>query len=74
MATEKEFLKQLGKKIANCRRKKNLSQTQLGDLVDMERSSVARLETGNSNATSLTLLKIGRALDVPVKKLFEFDL
>ena len=48
-----------------------MSQTQLGDLVNMERSSIARLETGNSNATSLTLLKIGNALDISVKKFFE---
>ena len=66
---DKEFLKSIGKRIANYRRKRNLSQTQLGDMVDMERSSIARLEAGNSNATALTLLKISKALEVLVKKL-----
>lgn len=70
MSEEKEFLKKLGKRIASYRKKRNLSQTQLGDMVEMERSSIARLETGNSNATALTILKISKALGVPAGKLF----
>lgn len=70
---DKEFLKQVGKRIAKYRKAKKLSQTELGDLVDMERSSIARFEAGRSNATSLTLHKFGQALDVPVKKFFDFE-
>jgi transcriptional regulator with XRE-family HTH domain len=68
----KEFLKQVGKRIAKFRKKRKMTQVALGDLCDMESASIARLEAGNSNATSLTLLKISKALDVPVKTFFDF--
>lgn len=67
---DKEFYKQVGRRIAKHRKNLSMTQEQLGDLCDMERSTIARLETGNANATLQTLLKISNALDVPVKKFF----
>ena len=69
---DREFLKQLGKRIAKFRKKRKMTQIVLGDLCDMERASIARLEAGNANATSLTLAKISKALDVSVKTFFDF--
>jgi transcriptional regulator with XRE-family HTH domain len=70
---EKEFLKQIGKRIAKYRKERNMTQIQLGDLCDMERPSIARLEAGNANATAITLLKISKALNVPVRKFFQLN-
>lgn len=70
---EREFLKRIGKKIARFRKWKKMTQMQVADICDMERSAIARIEAGNSNVTAITLLKIGKALDISVKKFFEVD-
>ncbi len=70
---EKEFLKQVGKRIAKYRKDRGMTQVELSDLCNMEQSALARLESGNSNVTALTLRKVGKVLEVPVKKFFDFD-
>lgn len=70
---EREFLRNIGKRIAKYRNARKMTQTQLGDLCDMERPSIGRLEAGKSNATSLTLLKISHALNIHIKKIFDFE-
>lgn len=70
---DKEFLKQVGKKIARYRKEQKMTQVQLSDLCEMEQSALARLEAGGANITALTLLKIARALEVPAKKFLDFD-
>ena len=70
---EKAFLKLLGKQIADLRKKHNLTQEQLGDLCEMERSAIGRLEGGTENITASTLLKLSKAMGIPVKKFFDFD-
>lgn len=70
---EKTFFKLLGKRIAALRKEQGLTQQQLGDLCDMERSAIARLEGGTENVTASTFLKLSKALDVPIKKFFDFE-
>lgn len=67
--SDKEILKILGKKIASLRIEKGFTQNELADLVDIERSNLARLEAGNTNPTFLTLLKISKALSISVSEL-----
>lgn len=68
----KELLKKLGKHISALRKKKKISQTELGYLCNLDRQAMWRIESGKTNPTTLTLIKISRALNIPVKKLFEF--
>ena len=70
---EKEFLKKLGKRITLLRKRKKISQIELASNCDFEKSNMSRIESGRTNPTALTLLKIAQALEVPLKKLFEFD-
>ncbi len=70
---DQEFLVQLGKEIAKQRKKKGLTQLDLASLVNMEKATITRLEKGRTNPTSLTLLKISKALGVPVSKFFAFQ-
>ena len=70
---EKEFLKQIGKQIARYRKERKMTQEELSDLCEMEQSALARIESGNTNVTAGTILKIGKALDVPVKEFFDFE-
>lgn len=66
---ESDFLKRIGRNIKAIRAEKNVSQTELADLCDYERSTMNRLEAGGSNVTAKTLFKIAKALGVTVADL-----
>lgn len=70
---DNDFLIALGKQIAKERKRKGLTQLDLASLVNMEKASITRLEKGRTNPTSLTLLKISKALGVPISKFFAFQ-
>jgi transcriptional regulator with XRE-family HTH domain len=63
---EKQLLIQIGQKIKKIRTEKGLSQVELADLCDFEKSNMARIESGNTNLTIKTLLKISNALKVEI--------
>ncbi len=46
------------------RRRRRMSQAQLGDLAGMPQSQIARIESGASDARVSTLVEIARALDL----------
>lgn len=68
--SELVFLKKLGKHIAALRKERMLTQKQLGDLCDMEKQNIMRIEAGNTNPTTITLLKLSEALDIDLADLF----
>ena len=64
-----------GEKIKELRKKRGLTQKQLGDLCGMADSAIRRYENGRANPKIETLQKIADALDVKViKSNDEFDL
>jgi HTH-type transcriptional regulator/antitoxin HipB len=54
----------LAKTIRLQRRRRNMSQVQLGSLLKMPQSQIARIESGASDARVSTLVEIARALDL----------
>lgn len=58
------FLKTLGKRIRDIRKEKGFTQVELGDMIDMEKPNMNRLEKGGTNPTILTLKKICIALGI----------
>jgi transcriptional regulator with XRE-family HTH domain len=70
---DKQFLILLGQEIAKQRKKQGLTQLDLASLVNMEKPSITRLEKGRTNPTSLTILKISKALNIPISKFFKFQ-
>lgn len=68
---EKEYLKLLGQNIVRIRKKKNLKQEGLSDLLDIDDGSLRRIESGRTNPTTVTLLRISIALEVEIKDLFD---
>jgi len=68
---EREYLKFLGKNIIKIRKKNNLKQEGLSDILDIDDSSLRRIESGRTNPTTITLLRIANALEVNIKDLFE---
>jgi transcriptional regulator with XRE-family HTH domain len=61
---KKDFQIVLGNRIRQIREAKNISQTELGNLCDIERSNMNRIEAGNTNPTAFTLYKIALNLKV----------
>lgn len=71
--TKKELQVKLGKHIVKLREAKGLSQADLARLCERERSWMAYIETGESNATFWTLYIIAQALEVKLSELTDVD-
>lgn len=67
------YLKSIGKNIARLRKEKGLSQLDVCAIINMEKSNLSSIENGRQNVTSLTLLKISKALQVQVNEFFYFQ-
>lgn len=57
----------LGEMIRSVRKKRHLTQKQLGELIGIQKSQVSKLERNTKNVTVETLLKVFRALEATVK-------
>ena len=62
----------LGQKIKLLRKELNLTQENLAEEVDVDRSYMGFVERGEKNPTLFTLMKISKALKVPLKELLDF--
>ena len=59
-----EILFRIGRRIADLRRERGISQQDLAARCNFEKSNLSRIEYGRSNMTIATLLTISRALGV----------
>jgi transcriptional regulator with XRE-family HTH domain len=71
---DKPGLKAFALQLKKVRADQKLSQKQLAFEAGMSMSQVARIETAVINPTLSTIFSLSRALNVPVRSLFEFDL
>ena len=60
-------LELLGDAIKQARKKKNLTQEELGKLVGVKKAQISKIENSVTNARFETILKVFRALNVKVK-------
>jgi putative transcriptional regulator len=67
------FLEKLGQNISKIRKEKGLTQVELGNLCDFDKSTIHRLESGRSNPTVITLKKVAAGLQIGVEDLLRFD-
>jgi transcriptional regulator with XRE-family HTH domain len=58
------YLIKIGKNIKEIRKVKGITQSELAYMCNFEKTSMSRIESGNTNPTINTLLKIADALDV----------
>ena len=56
----------LGEMIKQTRKERHLTQTQLGQLIGVQKSQISRLERNAKNVTLETILKVFRALKAKV--------
>tara|TARA_R110002012_G_scaffold286628_1_gene478258 strand:- start:3015 stop:3236 length:222 start_codon:yes stop_codon:yes gene_type:complete len=68
---EKKFLKMIGQNIAKNRKAMGFSQLDICSIIRMEKSNLSSIENGRQNVTSLTLLKISKAIGVEVSSFFQ---
>ena len=57
----------LGEMIKSVRKKRKLTQEQLGELIGVQKSQISKLERNTKNVTIETILKVFRALKANVK-------
>ena len=69
--TRDEALKTLGRRIAELRREKGLTQETLAEAMGVSRNHVADIELGTRNTGVWSLLLICRALALPPSTLFD---
>jgi transcriptional regulator with XRE-family HTH domain len=68
---EARLLSAFGKRLADVRKSKNVTQNQLAERVNMSVVTIAYIETGKRWVRLSTLDKIARALKVDVADLFK---
>jgi transcriptional regulator with XRE-family HTH domain len=65
------FYERLGEKILAHRKKRKLSQEELGLLCDVDRTYIARIEEGKANPTIKVIAKISKSLKIKMSKLLK---
>lgn len=68
-----DILIKLGKRIADLRIKKGLTQEQLAELINYSTNHIAKLETAKTNPSFELLVNIAKCLNVELKDLFNFS-
>ena len=72
---DKQFLdsyKNLGLNIAYYRKKNNLTQLQLSELLDIDRSHMSAMELANVGISLDVIFKLCNVLNITPKELFDF--
>ena len=68
-----KYLKAFGENLKKLRTKRKLSRETLAVYSNIETMQVYRIETGRVNTTISTVLALSKGLEIPPKKLFEFN-
>jgi transcriptional regulator with XRE-family HTH domain len=69
---KKEFINVLGIHLRMLRKERNLTQTELANMIGKDRQSYQRVELGTTNPTIGYLLEIANGLNIPITDLFNF--
>jgi DNA-binding XRE family transcriptional regulator len=67
-----EEAKAFGANFKRIRKELKITQTELADEADVERGTIAKLEGGEFNPTLDLIFVLAKALNMPVKNLFDY--
>ncbi len=70
---EEEIIKKIAFNIKVERMRKNLTQFQLAEMIDVHEKYIGKVESGKQNLTIKTLIKLANALDVKLTKLVDTE-
>lgn len=62
----------IGEAIKQARKERNLTQTQLGDLIGVKKAQISKIENNVTDARFETILKVFRALNTKISFNIEF--
>lgn len=68
----KQKYEQFGLNVVYYRKRKKLTQLQLAELVDIDRSHISAIELGNVGISFDVLFKLCEILEITPKQLFDF--
>lgn len=68
----KRFYEQFGLNVVYYRKKKKLTQMQLAELAEVDRSHISAIELGNVGVSFDVICRLCRALEIKPKELFDF--
>jgi len=68
----KDKYEKFGLNVVYYRKKKKLTQLQLAELVDVDRSHISAIELGNVGVSMDVIFKLSEVLGINPKDLFEF--
>jgi transcriptional regulator with XRE-family HTH domain len=71
MASEDLFLKELGRRISEVRKKTGITQEKLADIIDVHRTYIGFIEQGKRNPSIGNIHKIAKALNISLVDLFK---
>jgi putative transcriptional regulator len=66
-----DLLKQLGDRVKELRRSKNMTQAELAHAIGKDQQSIQRLEAGKINPSFLYLREIATGLGIPMREIIE---
>lgn len=67
---EQEIREEIGRRIAELRRKRRLSARLVGEKLNISREAVTHIETGRNNVTALALWKLATLFHCDIKDFF----
>lgn len=70
---KKQFLERLGKQVAKTRKQKGYSQDRVYLEGGFSRGTLSKIENGQTSAEAYTLHRIAEVIEVPLKKLVDFE-
>ncbi len=70
---KKELLKKFGKNVKIERIKKDLTQEQLAEIMNVSQNYVASIESGRANMSLAKILELSEYLQVEIEKLLVFN-
>lgn len=65
------FYKKIGENITRLRKQKNLSQYQVSQMADIDRSYLAEIEKGKANPSLKFILKLSKVFGVSVNEILK---
>ena len=71
-AEYKMYYEQFGLNVVYYRKRKKLTQLQLAELVDVDRSHISAIELGNVGVSFDVLFKLSEVLEITPKQRFDF--
>ena len=67
---QKNIKIEFGRQVRKLREERGLSQEQLADLCELDRTYVGGVERGERNVSLINIIRISRGLEVEAKELF----